>query len=144
MILFGYRRDEYGFLSNFWPSPFKAEGLTWPTVEHFFQAMKTEDRRIWEIFAGLATPLEAKKMGRKAHLRSDWERVKVEIMMTALRHKYGQNPDLAAKLLATGGEELHEDSPYDKIWGWRNEGKDLLGRCLVQVREEFKRKITRQ
>lgn len=31
---------ETGFLSNVYPSPFVLEGLSFATVEHFFQAMK--------------------------------------------------------------------------------------------------------
>ncbi|MDO8803689.1 MAG: NADAR family protein [Elusimicrobiota bacterium] len=139
MILFRNRRDKYGFLSNFCLSPFEAEGLIWPTVEHFFQAMKTEDRQIQAVLAGLPTPLEAKKMGRQVQLRGDWAQVKYKVMLEALRQKFRQNPDLAAKLLATGDEELHEDSPHDKIWGWRDNGQDLLGKCLMRVRGELRR-----
>ena len=34
---------EYEFLSNFYHSPFTHDGITYPTNEHFFQAMKTLD-----------------------------------------------------------------------------------------------------
>ena len=34
---------EYAFLSNFYESPMTIQGITYPTNEHFFQAMKTLD-----------------------------------------------------------------------------------------------------
>ena len=85
MILFRNRRGRFGFLSNFWPAPFEARGHAWPTVEHFFQAMKTTDQRCWGMFASLSTPLEAKKLGRQVSLRGDWEAGKVAVMLEALR-----------------------------------------------------------
>ena len=34
---------KYAFLSNFYPSPITFDGITFPTVENWFQAWKTED-----------------------------------------------------------------------------------------------------
>ncbi|KAI1358945.1 hypothetical protein F5Y08DRAFT_332738 [Xylaria arbuscula] len=53
-------------------------------------------------------------------------------------------------LLATGTRELVEASPYDRIWGVgfaakgaernrRKWGLNLLGKCLMEVREQFRR-----
>ena len=36
-------RDEWEFLSNFFPAPVEMEGITYPTTEHAFQAMKTHE-----------------------------------------------------------------------------------------------------
>lgn len=137
ILFFGAESEPYGFMSNFYPSPFVAEGLTWPTVEHYFQAMKTTDKTEWPAFAALDLPGKAKYRGRMVKLRSDWEDVKVGVMFTALDLKFRSNPELLKKLLATGTEVLHEDSPYDFVWGWQNNGKDLLGLCLMQLRSEL-------
>lgn len=140
MILFwGAESEPYGFMSNFYPSPFEAEGLVWPTVEHYFQAMKTTDKAEWPKFAALDVPGKAKYRGRMVTLRPDWEEVKVDVMLDALRHKFKQNVELKKKLLETNNKVLHEDSPYDFIWGWQNNGKDLLGKCLMQVRSELQK-----
>ena len=40
VICFYRERDEYGFCSNFFKSPVHIDGKTWPTTEHYFQAMK--------------------------------------------------------------------------------------------------------
>lgn len=138
MILFwGAEHEPYGFMSNFYPSPFEAEGLIWPTVEHYFQAMKTLDKTEWPTFAALDNPAKTKWRGRMVKLRPDWDEVKVEVMNTALRHKFKQNPALLKLLLETNDKVLHEDSPYDYIWGWQNNGQDLLGKCLMKVRDEI-------
>ena len=34
---------EHRYLSNFYPSVIRAEGISYPTVEHAFQAAKTTD-----------------------------------------------------------------------------------------------------
>lgn len=34
---------DYRFLSNFYPAEVLFEGITWPSVEHAFQAAKTDD-----------------------------------------------------------------------------------------------------
>ncbi len=73
-----YFKDEYGFLSNFYPSPFVWNGFCWPTVEHAYQAAKVkhlEDQ--WEIRTA-KTPAQAKKLGKFVEMREDWEQVKVE------------------------------------------------------------------
>ena len=145
MILFwGAESEPYGFMSNFYPSPFEAEGLMWPTVEHYFQAMKTLDKTEWPAFAALVNPGAAKFKGRVVKLRPDWDDVKVEVMNTALRLKFKSNPELAKKLLETNDKVLHEDSPYDFIWGWQNNGKDLLGKCLMKVRNELRQEAVLQ
>lgn len=138
MILFWGQEGPYAFLSNFYPSPFTdVEGIVWPTIEHYFQAMKSTSSQKRQEFARLTTPLKAKRAGRKVALRSDWEQVKVSVMCTALTYKFTQNLDLQEKLLATGDEVLHEDSPYDFVWGWQDGGQDLLGKCLMQIRSEL-------
>jgi predicted NAD-dependent protein-ADP-ribosyltransferase YbiA (DUF1768 family) len=38
VIKFYGRSDEYGCFSNFTHAPFRLNGQTWPTVEHYFQA----------------------------------------------------------------------------------------------------------
>ena len=39
-IFFYRERDDYGFMSNFWPAPVFIDGKSWPTTEHYYQAMK--------------------------------------------------------------------------------------------------------
>ncbi|MCY3414471.1 MAG: NADAR family protein [Candidatus Heimdallarchaeota archaeon] len=41
-------------------------------------------------------------------------------------------------LLSTGDEEIYEDNPTDFIWGHRNQGLNLLGKALMEIREVLK------
>ncbi len=130
---------EYAFLSNFDPSPIVLDRITYPTVEHAFQAAKTDDRLERERMASLPTPGAAKRAGRKVALRPDWERVKVGIMEELVRRKFA-DPDLAGKLLATGDEELIEGNTWnDRFWGvCRGTGRNQLGKILMRVRAELR------
>ena len=127
------------FLSNFYPSPIVLDRITYPTVEHAFQAAKTDDRLERERIAGLPTPGAAKRAGRKVSLRPDWEQVKVGIMVELVRRKFA-DPDLAGKLLATGDEELVEGNTWnDRFWGvCRGTGRNELGKVLMRVRAELR------
>ena len=46
----------------------------------------------------------------------DWEERKVDVMRTAIRLKFEQNPTLMEKLLMTGDKSLIEDHPHDSFW----------------------------
>lgn len=135
---------EYAFLSNYYNSPITHDGITYPTNEHFFQAMKTlKIDEKWAI-AAADTPGQAKRMGRSVTLRSDWETIKSYYMELGLRLKF-QNPDLAAKLIATGDEELIEGNYWhDNIWGsctcekCGNKGENRLGKLLMTIRNELR------
>lgn len=136
--------NKYAFLSNFYASPFTHDGIIYPTNEHFFQAMKTLDIDERKKIAAAETPGLAKRMGRNVQLRSDWEKIKVDIMMLGLRLKF-KDPELATKLIATGDEELVEGNWWcDQFWGScncskhiRTPGRNVLGMLLMELRKEL-------
>lgn len=131
-------RGKYWFLSNFYESPIEDENITYPTVEHYFQAQKTLNREEKLKIAKATKPAKAKKIGRQVNLRKDWEDIKLQVMEKALRLKF-QNPDLCEKLIATGDEELVEGNPWgDRYWGVCNgSGKNKLGKLLMKIRKEL-------
>ena len=130
---------EYAFLSNYSASPFRINYVLFPTMEHYFQANKADNQNDYLHIAYAPTPGEAKRLGRKIQLRSDWEEIKDEVMLTGLRKKFA-NPELRNLLLATGDEELIEGNYWgDTYWGVCNGvGQNKLGKLLMQVREEIK------
>jgi len=135
----GFNGD-YRFLSNFWPSPIEFEGITYPTVEHAYQAAKTLDDEIRSYIATLPTPGAAKRSGRGLSLRKDWNDVKLIIMETLLRKKF-YDPVLKGALLATTGNDLYEYNYWhDNYWGTcgcakcGNHGENHLGNLLMQLR----------
>ena len=135
---------EYAFLSNFYPSTIYHDGITYPTNEHFFQAMKTLDISERKAIAAAPTPGQAKRMGRNVKLRPDWEKIKVDIMRLGLILKF-TDAALAEKLIATGDEELVEGNWWhDQTWGscfcadhCRTPGRNLLGMLLMELRKEL-------
>lgn len=133
---------KWAFLSNFYWNEIEFEGITYPTNEHFFQAMKTLDIGERQKIANCLTPGQAKRMGRQVVLRPDWEEVKENIMFLGLCLKFADE-QLADWLVETGDEPLEEGTTWhDNEWGncscpkCRNiEGKNKLGKLLMKVRE---------
>jgi ribA/ribD-fused uncharacterized protein len=134
--------DEYGELSNFALYEIQLRGKTWPTSEHFFQAMKFDDRKHQEAIRKANSPMLAATMGRdrKKKLRRDWERVKVGIMREAVEAKFRQHDELRVMLLGTGDAKLVEHTENDDFWGDGGDGsgRNELGRILMAVREALR------
>ena len=77
-IYFENQHSEYGFLSNFFKSPFEAEGKVYQTNEHFFQSKKFSGKKMEKEIAEAGSPEEAYVLGRAKDftLRSDWRDIK--------------------------------------------------------------------
>ena len=133
-IYFFSKSDRYFWLSNFSSYGFEEDGVFWPTVEHYFQTQKFHDRDFQEKIRNAKSPKQAKALGqtRKIRIRNDWEAVKEDVMLNALRKKF-QSPKLRQMLLSTGKRELIENSTYDKYWGCGRggRGKNRLGKLLM-------------
>lgn len=142
-IRFYYEYEANGYLSNFYPSPLVLDGREWPTVEHFYQAAKTLDPVFAERVRTAATPDEAKRLGRDPGciLRPDWDTWKIEVMRRAIAAKFGQHPDLAERLVATGDARLIENSMKDYFWGIGADGtgRSMLGELLMELRGNLAR-----
>lgn len=143
MTISKFDGTDYAFLSNFYLCSvrvcFPDYGCwTFPSSENAFQAAKCPERAA--EFADL-TPSQSKRLGRSVSLRSDWENVKDDVMHDVVLAKFQQNPDLAQALIATGTEELIEGNTWgDRYWGRVNGvGKNMLGKTLMQVRDELSR-----
>jgi hypothetical protein len=132
-------RGKYAFLSNFHPCQVELEGKTYPTVEHAFQAAKTDDPEKRKEIQQAPTPAKAKKLGWKLDVRKNWQRVKTGIMRDLVRQKFTNNKALRRALLDTGSAKLVEVNNWnDTFWGvCRGKGKNMLGKILMEVREEL-------
>lgn len=131
-------RGGYRFLSNFWYAPVNYDGLTFPTVEHAFQAAKTSVLEFAIAIRDADTPGEAKRMGRQVPMRKDWDEIKINVMRYLLRQKFS-HPALREMLIKTGECELIEGNTWDDhFWGVCNEiGQNWLGKLLMEVRAEI-------
>ena len=129
-------RGEYAFLSNFYEALIEYNGFHFRNNEAAFQAMKNprEAYRFTELSAK-----EAKLLGKKVHLRQDWEDEKVRIMYEICLAKFSQHPKLKERLLATRDAFIEEDNAWgDTEWGVCNGyGKNRLGKILMLVRRDL-------
>jgi len=131
---------DYRFLSNFYPATVELDGIEYHSVEHAYQAAKTldqEERKVFHIHPPL-TAAEAKKLGKKLTMRSDWEEVKLEIMEKLLIQKFA-HVDLKKQLSQTGDALLVEGNYWgDTYWGVDNKkgGQNHLGKLLMKIRNQ--------
>lgn len=143
------------FLSNFWPSEIEHQGIKYPTVEHYYVAMKVNDQQLIngryytpgdfrEMISKLQEPAFAKKLGSKVKLRSDWDSKKFQILEWGVREKF-KNPKLAEMLLSTGDLDLIEGNLWhDNVWGQclcdkcKGKGQNRLGKILMTIRNELR------
>lgn len=133
--------DEYGCFSNFAPYPIQLDGKLWPTSEHYFQAQKFQEEEHQERIRQTKSPMIAARLGRdrKKPLRPDWEAVKDDVMRQVVRAKFRQHEAIRQILLSTGDATLVEHTANDRYWGDGGDGtgKNMLGRILMEVREEL-------
>ena len=135
-----FRGPNY-YLSNFYEVPITYNGICYRSSENAFQAAKTFDKNL-QLKMSQVSPSEAKRIGRHATLRPDWEDVKLKIMEDIVRCKFKQNPDLANKLIHTANCQLIEGNTWnDYYWGVdliTGRGENHLGKILMKIRNELK------
>ena len=72
------------FLSNFFPCEIEHKGIKYPSVEHYYVAMKVTEIQLLngqyytagdfrELIAKVKLPADVKKIGQKIKVRRDWE-----------------------------------------------------------------------
>lgn len=129
-------KDQYRFLSNFYPARIVINGQHYRSSEHAYQAAKTLDRDWRERIAECRTPGEAKRLGNKAPKRSDWDTIRLDIMKLVVEEKFKGSPALQRMLLSTGKAPLEETNHWnDTFWGvCKGKGTNHLGQILMDVR----------
>jgi ribA/ribD-fused uncharacterized protein len=129
---------EYRFLSNFYPATVEMYGLSYPSVEHAYQAAKTLDPVERVTIRQAASAADAKRLGRIVTVRPDWLENRASFMLKLVERKFAL-PSLRDKLLATGSEELVEGNSWgDTYWGvCDGKGANTLGLILMLVRERL-------
>jgi ribA/ribD-fused uncharacterized protein len=151
-------RDDFHFLSNFYPAKVTWNGRKFDTSEHAYQWAKSLDLNeqetilfTWREINGdivpiPTTPGQAKRAGDAVTKRENWDNIKAVFMLEILRAKFTQNFELRQKLLDTGDAILIEGNTWcDTYWGkcrcpkCGNKGLNVLGSLLMQVREELRR-----
>ncbi|MGW2910581.1 NADAR family protein [Streptomyces asoensis] len=143
-------------LSQWWPSPFVIDGVSYATAEHWMMAGKArlfEDAEAEERALAARSPAQAKKEGRlvRGFDEEVWRRERFGLVVEGSVHKFASSPALRSFLLGTGTRVLVEASPVDRVWGigltadeeaaqdpqrWR--GDNLLGFALMEAREHLR------
>lgn len=156
MIGFYRAYDLYGEFSNWYMHDMIINGRQYCSAEQYLMWCKAtlfEDRVVADEILRSRNNYDIKRLGRKVQGFSNyiWLENREDIMCTALRAKFGKGSTLHSILMNTGDELLVECSPSDTIWGiglsttdprrldktnWR--GTNLLGECLMRVREELR------
>ncbi len=135
------RSDVNEELGTFSKHAFELEDKEWPSVEHYYQAMKFEDEKSQEAVRRADHPKKARRIGRSRFkkIRKNWKEVKAVYMTRAVYIKCRTYPDIAKKLLATDDRKLVESSQYDYYWGCGRDrrGVNMYGQVLMNVRAKL-------
>lgn len=69
----------------------------------------------------------------------DFDKIKNDVMLKALRAKFNQYPNLAGELRSTGNKQLILHYMYDDYWadGGDGSGDNMLGKLLMKIRQEL-------
>lgn len=160
LFFWGHTQKEIGKVdkscfSQWFPSTFTVDEITYPTAEHWMMAKKAllfKDTAQYQNILATPNPADAKNLGRKVqgYHEIEWSRNGLDFVVEGNKHKFSQNPDLKKFLLDTGSTVIVEASPFDKVWGigmkeyetdpskWK--GQNLLGFALMEVRDFLKNK----
>lgn len=145
----------FRFLSNFYPCKIEHKGIKYPSVEHFYVAMKVTEMQLLdgiyytaadfrEMISRISNPGDVKKIGSRVKIRRDWDDKKLEFMNWAVREKF-KDETLAEMLISTGDQEIIEGNWWhDNFFGscscvkCGNKGQNNLGKLLMRVRDDIR------
>jgi ribA/ribD-fused uncharacterized protein len=139
------RTDPDNPLASYAQYPFELEGCEWPSVEHYYQAMKFGDAEYREQIRLAPSPKEAASLGKskKHQKRKDWDNVKLIYMTRGTYIKCRTYPEVAKMLLDSGDTAIADVSQYDYFWG---SGRDMratnaFGQMLMDIREKLRTEL---
>ena len=156
IICFHNPNEENGYLSNWYMSPFAADGIRFSSMEQFMmyrKAVAFGDRDRAAQSLDTEDVGRIKELGRLVSGYNDnyWNGIRQIVVYEGLYAKFSQNEELKRLLRATGKAVLAECAVKDRIWGiglsmddpdrldrrkWK--GQNLLGYALMMVREKLR------
>jgi type I restriction enzyme, S subunit len=149
-VVFRKTQETFGGLSNMAPGfPLDVAGVQIRTSEALYQACRFPHHpRVQRLIIDERSPMTAKMKSKpcRSQSRRDWDAIRVDVMRWCLRVKLAQNLDSFGELLlATDEKPIVEESRKDPFWGARPQedgalvGRNVLGRLLMELREELRR-----
>ena len=159
VICFHLTNEPNGYLSNWYPSPFRLNYVTYTCAEQYLmhqKALMFGDRRRAGAILASEDPTAMRALGRTVVGYDDgvWTSARQLVAFRALKAKFSQNPILRERLEATGDAVIAECSVKDRIWGngcamddpkrldpvsWH--GRNLLGLTLMLVRDDMRERF---
>lgn len=148
--------NEHKEFSNMAEATIQVDGMSFPTVEHYFQWSKAKmfgDAEIQNKILKTTSPKSVKSYGKKVKGFDEeaWNEKKDSVMRTAVKAKLMQHPDILKKLRDTGTRPIAEADPRGKYWGIgtssetskakdpsRWPGQNKMGKILMELRDELK------
>ena len=143
MAIYFYKEfGELGYLATYSPHGFYLNNKYYKTSEHYYQSKKMIDPIISEMIIETKTPKEASNIGRDRNNQKvkNWRLIKCDVMYEAVIYKFLANHNIREKLLATGNDEIIEETVKENFWGCgiNRDGKNNYGKILCIVREKMK------
>ncbi len=140
----------YGGLSNMAAGyPLHVNNVRILTAEALYQACRFPNLpEVQKLIIDQHSPMTAKMKSKpyRNGTRSDWDTARIAIMRWCLRLKLAFHWSLfGGLLLSTDDKPIVEESKKDAFWGAKRidedtlEGANVLGRLLMELREELKR-----
>lgn len=145
-------KGKYAVFSNFYPFTFTVDGVTFHSVEQYYHWRRLEgapkyqakmlsyegEKHAWKCFN------YSRNRWVKPAIESDLEK-RIAYMREGLRFKAEQCAEFREMLLSTKGKtiaELNQARTPNDIWAVNKtpdgyEGSNILGKLLMEVREEL-------
>ena len=122
IICFHNPNEENGYLSNWYMSPFTADGIRFSSMEQFMmyrKAVAFGDRDRAAQILDTEDVGRIKELGRLVSGYDDnyWNGIRQIVVYEGLYAKFSQNEELKRLLQATGRAVLAECAVKDRIWG---------------------------
>ena len=148
-------KGEYRDFSNLSNHVVEIDGTKYPSVEHYYQAMKAtefKDEDTLKKILKTKTSKAVKALGNKVKDFNEevWNSKRDEVMEKGVRAKFVQHPELRKKLQETGDKQIGFADARDLYWSigtsvtqekakspskWR--GQNKLGKILMDLRKKF-------
>ena len=142
--LFLSRSDESEVLGTHCLDSFELEGMVWPSIEHYYQAMKFQESAPshYQKICQAKTAKQARRLGRSrfSAIRKDWSDVKRVVMTRAVYTKCKTHEVIRETLLASNERKILENSQYDYYWGCGRDrrAENTYGKVLMDVRKKLR------
>ncbi|MDA1174874.1 MAG: NADAR family protein [Chloroflexi bacterium] len=147
-VKFRFTREAFGGLSNMSSQyPLRVGDVAVPSSEALYQACRFPHLpSAQSVILAQRSPMTAKMKSKpyRSQSRTDWERIKVQVMRWCLRVKLAEHwDDFGTLMLSTGDKPIVEESKKDDFWGAKPQddgslvGINALGRLLMELRNQL-------